>query len=239
MTGRRKWLIGTAGAIGTLFLVASPALSAGADAPAATREIGALIGQFTPAIGNKQLIARYAQVSAEARRSFRFTPVISQPGNGNRAITVVVRSRATSLSRADSVAATILPKREAPISIAPLAYDLGKSVGLTKFALPDAGSGVDIAALPKARKPSDGVTSKPSRFSTELKLDRQGVAQVEAPTLNPDEATSVDLGAGYRVSRDIKVTAGVRYRQQNDRAAPLADDRRDSQAVYVGTQFRF
>ena len=31
----------------------------------------------------------------------------------------------------------------------------------------------------------------------------------------------------------------ARYRIERDRLAPLNDDRRDSQAVYVGTAFRF
>ena len=41
--------------------------------------------------------------------------------------------------------------------------------------------------------------------------------------------------------RNIDVTAGVRYKTPDrDRLAPMPDDRRvDSQAVYVGTTFRF
>jgi hypothetical protein len=35
------------------------------------------------------------------------------------------------------------------------------------------------------------------------------------------------------------VTGGVRYKIQHDRLEPLTDQRRDSQAVYIGTAFRF
>jgi len=35
------------------------------------------------------------------------------------------------------------------------------------------------------------------------------------------------------------VTAGVRYSQERDRLGPLTDGTQDSQAVYLGTQFRF
>jgi hypothetical protein len=35
------------------------------------------------------------------------------------------------------------------------------------------------------------------------------------------------------------VTAGLRYQSDRERLAQLKDDRRDSQAVYVGTAFRF
>jgi hypothetical protein len=35
------------------------------------------------------------------------------------------------------------------------------------------------------------------------------------------------------------VTGGVRYNIERDRLTTLQDDRRDSQAVYVGTAFKF
>ena len=51
--------------------------------------------------------------------------------------------------------------------------------------------------------------------------------------------TSVDLGGSYRLTRNIDVTAGVRYSQDRDRIVPPAEAKADNQAVYVGTQFRF
>ena len=55
-----------------------------------------------------------------------------------------------------------------------------------------------------------------------------------------DQAYSLDVGGAYRISRNIDVTAGARYRIARDRLEPLSrDERRDSQAVYVGTAFRF
>jgi len=41
------------------------------------------------------------------------------------------------------------------------------------------------------------------------------------------------------VTRNVAVTAGVRYSSERDRIAPLTDTTQDSQAVYVGTRFRF
>ena len=56
----------------------------------------------------------------------------------------------------------------------------------------------------------------------------------------PDQTYSLDVGGAYSIARNIDVTAGARYRIQRDRLDPIArDDRRDSQAVYVGTAFRF
>ena len=45
--------------------------------------------------------------------------------------------------------------------------------------------------------------------------------------------------ASYNLSRRIALTGGVRYNIERDRASALQDDRRDSQAVYVGTAFKF
>ena len=58
--------------------------------------------------------------------------------------------------------------------------------------------------------------------------------------LDPVESSySVDVGGSFRLARNLDVTGGVRYKIQNDRLEPLADQRRDSQAVYIGTAFRF
>ena len=48
-----------------------------------------------------------------------------------------------------------------------------------------------------------------------------------------------DLGGSYSVTRNLAVTAGVRYKSEDQRLPRLTDNRRDSQAVYVGTAFRF
>ena len=47
------------------------------------------------------------------------------------------------------------------------------------------------------------------------------------------------VGGSFSISRKIDVTAGVRYASENDRVIPLADNRKDSEAVYVGTKIRF
>lgn len=224
------------GAVATF--VASPALSAATALQDRTLGLADMAGQFTPATGDPRLIARYSKVSDEAKRNFRFTPVVARSADGSRAITVVVRSPARSLAMTTTAAKIIQPVREKPLAIAPVAYNLGKSVGYTKFTIPDAGPGLDLATLPKARAP-EAVSSRKSRFSTELKVDANDAIDSAPRTLNPADSVSVDVGAGYNVSRRLKVTAGVRYKQENDRLTPLADDRRDSQAVYVGTRFKF
>ena len=50
---------------------------------------------------------------------------------------------------------------------------------------------------------------------------------------------SLDVGSSYSLSRHIALTGGVRYNIERQRLPALQDDRRDSQAVYVGTAFKF
>jgi hypothetical protein len=52
--------------------------------------------------------------------------------------------------------------------------------------------------------------------------------------------TTVDVGGSYSLSKNVDVTAGVRYKAQDrDRLAPLPENQRDGQAVYVGTAVKF
>jgi hypothetical protein len=55
----------------------------------------------------------------------------------------------------------------------------------------------------------------------------------------PESSYSIGVGGSYRITRNLDLTGGVRYKVQRDRIQAITDDRRDSQAVYVGTAFRF
>ena len=81
-------------------------------------------------------------------------------------------------------------------------------------------------------------SNDPARFSPRIVLD-QKEATGRAPRTFSSSADQVDLGGAYRLGRNIDVTAGVRYSQERDRLRPLTDGKKDSQAVYLGTQFRF
>jgi opacity protein-like surface antigen len=64
-------------------------------------------------------------------------------------------------------------------------------------------------------------------------------AQAAPPHAGSNGEQTVDVGGSYRVTRNFDVTAGVRYSQDRDRLKPTSDAKSDSQAVFVGTQFRF
>ncbi len=232
----RQFWRGSIVALAAVSLVLPPALAAmtRSDDLRGLSLSETLLGQFTPASGDPRLLARYSAMSEETRRNFSFTPAVNEESRKNRAITVVIRKRDDASSAARTAALT--QGRTAPVAIAPVAYDLGASVGFQKFATPQLPRGTDIRNLPVAKAPE--VDEKPSRFATRM------ISRPSDPTGATDRITapggnqSVDVVSSYRITRNLDVTAGVRYKA-DDRLEPLTDARRDSQAVYVGTQFRF
>lgn len=240
MMSDRAFVAGALAAVTAVGLAATPAFSAiSFDASQRAAALSALVGRFTPATGDPRLLQRYASLSDEARRNFRFTPAMSR--SENRAVTLVVRARPMTLTnRAPSGELSAAP---APIAIAPVTYRLGTAVGYSSFAahVPTSDS-VNIAMLPKADRPADPA-ARPSRFDAAGRLDSHsspGAAPgTAARALDPEHAYSLDVTGSYRLSRNVDLTAGLRYKRENDRLAPITNEQRDSQAVYVGTQFRF
>lgn len=223
--------------LATLSLALPPALAAmtRADRIRDTALSETLLGQFTPASGDPRLIARYAKMSAEARQGFSFTPALPDSARQHRAITVVIRARddASSAARTATLAGG---NAKAPIAITPVAYDLGASVGFEKFVTPSLPRGIDLKNLPVAKAPEQ--PERKSRFATRMINRPSDPAGATDRVTAPGEDQSVDVVSSYRLTKNIDVTAGVRYRS-DDRLQPLTDTRRDSQAVYVGTAFRF
>lgn len=178
------------------------------------------------------LLARSISVRALARSpAFRFTPA----GNStrpDRAITVAVRL-APGLRGGDSALA---------LGIAPTAYSLGVARGYKGFTSSLA-QNAEIRRLempdlstfrPGASRPTDD-----GRFSPHIALDEKEKTGRAPRTFDGESDQLVDVGGSYRLTRNLNVTAGVRYSKERDRLMPLTDGRQDSQAVYVGTQFRF
>lgn len=225
-------------------LVMSPAIAAGlmVDGKAGAISLDTMMGQFTPATGDPKLIERLKQVSQKSRDSFRFTPALANRASENRALTVVVRAPSSETAIRDRLksasSSTVIASGpdSKPIAIAPVAYNLGSKVGFERFAVTDR-TKVDLAALPKA-KPVTKPTAKQSRLGTQMRIDSVEAVGTERP-LDGERQVEVDFGTSYKLTRNLKVTAGVRYKQDDDRLKPMTDERRDNQAVYIGTQVRF
>ena len=126
------------------------------------------------------------------------------------------------------------------MGLAPIAYNLGVGVGWKRFALAGDLAHVELAGQPGSREAAVvGVTYRLDRFTGRVNgsVDRPLAG---APRLVEQPSSyTVDVGGSFALTRNIDLTAGLRYKTERDRVQPLADDRRDSQAVYVGTAFRF
>jgi hypothetical protein len=192
---------------------------------------------FEPARVDPRL-ARSISVRALGKgQTFRFTPAAA-PNRLDRSVTVAVRVDGSMRSGRRALAGS----DGGGFRIAPTAYSLGVSRGYKGFAQNGSANAElrrvempDLASF----KPSSGAKSDPSRFSPRIALDGREPAGRAPRTLQGQAGEIVDLGGSYRLSRNLNVTAGVRSTSDRDRIAPLSDGRKDNQAVYVGTQFKF
>ena len=222
------------------------AVAAGKSPLPAAAEIG--FAPFTPANVDPALARRVA--SLLGTDGLRFTPAARQQ-RAERTVTMAVRvdpttARAISVRNAlDKVAEAEPGTGPAPAIVAPTRYNLGVAKGYQTFAQPapkalELPAGIRSLAMPDlADFRSDERPAKPSRFQARVELDN-GAAAGRAPrTLEGTGDRNVDFAGSYRVLRNLDVTAGVRVSQDRNRIAPLTDGVEDSQAVYVGTQFRF
>ncbi|WP_228726749.1 hypothetical protein [Novosphingobium aureum] len=185
--------------------------------------------------------------SLAGSRAFPFTPA-GTPNRPERSVTVAVRvdGEATQsiIVRGQHVPAKV-DKNADHVRIASTAFNLGVSRGYQNFAQDIAQQTErrrSIAEMPDLQKfslaPATQAREHDSRFSTRLSIDEKR-APGRAPRTFVTDAGEVDLSGAYRLTENLDVTAGLRYSQDRERLRPLTDGRQDSQAVYVGTQFRF
>jgi len=194
------------------------------------------IGFFAPVAANPRQAALFDRVGGSfADSSFRFTPSGS---SSKRAVTVAIRARA---NRPNGDRGPLIAASPSNIyaGLAPSAYSLGASLGWKHFALSGDFARIDGGAVPDSRELADiGVTYSGSKWSTRLLFGAERATG--DTTLNgPDEALSVDLGGSYSLTRNLELSGGLRYKSQRERLDMASDQRRDSQAIYVGTAFRF
>lgn len=239
--------LGASLAVGALVLAGVPtaslAIGALGDAPSlASGSFAAL----TPASVDPEL-AQFVAERGNGARLMRFTPagVAERP---SRSVTVAVRvdeeeARAISV-RSAIEAAQEQVAGESPVRIAPTRYNLGISRGYRSFAksTPTISRSLSDAAIPDLAefRPDGGAREEESRFDARIALGEDTRAGAAPRTIASGGDQTVDVAGSYRLTRNLDVTAGVRYSQERDRLAPISEPaKQDSQAVYVGTQFRF
>lgn len=236
--GRIGWMAAGLAACG---LALSPAVSAVRSAldPASFSKVSlkalGSIGSFTPVMSDERLASAYAQAAASARsHGFKFTPT-SGLTSGERSITILVRAPEGRMR----TPATPLPN----LGVSPVSYNLGVTRGLQRFTTPDAVGSRELdpvvtdLAVPEVR--SFSIERKPKRFSTNMQVAARSLTGAAPQTLAGEKSYAVDLASSYSVTRNLDVRAGVRFNGPNNRLGPITDEAQDSQAVYVGTAFKF
>lgn len=219
----------------TLLLVSGTAHAAQLQkkrAPKSAANIASSIGSFTPAAADPRFGSTFGRGGLPSS-GFRFTPALG-PG-ASRHVTVAVRARTgTPAPGASTVASNYA-------GFTPYAYNLGVAVGWKHFAVTSDYSKVDLGTMPGSHEAADVALSYGGKhWSTRLALaaDRS-FGDTSRLIGSEQQAVAVDFGGSYSINSRFDVTGGVRYRVEKDRLVQLSDDRRDSQAVYIGTAFKF
>lgn len=198
------------------------------------------VGTFTPASGDPRM-ARALRRAGISSRGMRFTPSANR--QNNRPVTVAVRARTSSPARAarNAEVAMASTSTTAVTAITPSAYNLGASVGWRRFAISGDVARVDSGVLPgRSRESADvAVSYRGNRWSTRVQVSAdRPTANAPRTLIDDEERVALDVGGSYSIANNVDITGGVRYQRQYRLERP-EDERRDSQAVYVGTAFRF
>jgi len=191
------------------------------------------VSTFTPAKADPKLAADLSG-KAFALTDFKFTP--AAPKNRPSQVRVAIRARTTAPTQLASAPTSALNQ------LTPTGYNLGVSVGWRRFAVAGDFSQAKSAdsAIGGRQSALVGVSySLNNRLSTRVAVGAERSSGNPLPALRRGDNVSLDAGASYSLSRRIALTGGVRYNIERDNFSALQDQRRDSQAVYVGTAFKF
>jgi hypothetical protein len=216
-------------------LVLSPALAAtNTKRPAAVSLSFDPISSFTPANADPKLAAALS-ARGLSLHDFKFTPA---PAKGRPSqVRVAIRARASTPTQT-RVAEAAAP---ASVALAPVTYNLGVAVGWRQFAVAGDVAKVKDAdsALGGRESAIVGVSYSLKKFTGRVAVGGERGTDHPLPALRKGDNGWVDLGGSYSLSKRIAVTGGVRYSIERDRMSALQDQRRDNQAVYIGTAFKF
>jgi hypothetical protein len=216
-------------------LVLSPAIGAtlAKKRPPAISLSADSIGSFTPANADPKLAAAMAGRGLSLN-DLSFTPA---PAKGRPSqLRIAIRARTTTPAPQAVAAAST-----GATALAPSSYNLGVAVGWRRFAV--AGDLAQVKSEDSAQGGREsalvGVSYSLNRFTGKLAVGADRPTDKPLPAFQRGNNYSLDVGGTYSLSKRIALTGGVRYQVERDRLSALKDDRRDSQAVYVGTAVKF
>jgi hypothetical protein len=232
----KSFVRGSVGALCVALIAVVPAIGASSANYVAKRQFAGLrngVGTFTPAAADPRLAAALARTGLP-NTGFRFTPITTI--GKSKSITVAVRAQSSRRIFTNDRIALVAPTQ----GIAPVAYDLGVGVGWKRFALQGDIGRIDSGSLAGAREKADvGLSYNTKKWSTRVQVAADRPTGTVPRSISGEDSVALDVGGSFRLTRNLDVTAGVRYKSERNRLERPADDRRDSQAVYVGTAFRF
>ena len=230
--------------LSAVFVPAFAAKVSGSVANAPT----AFFDQFTPAGVDSRLAKKFnTRSQAVNAGDFPFTP--SGVGQGGKTLTVAARSQApngkNAISVRNSIAAVEAGRGNAG-RLRKSEFRLTSAKGWQGFNLiPEARTAIQtkapmITGLGKSNFRLDkGPKEKPSRFKPAIAVDKDRSVTPAARGNAAPTDYEVGVGGSFSISRKVDVTAGVRYKSENDRITPTTNDQKDSEAVFVGTKIRF
>jgi hypothetical protein len=232
-------IVAVGGALSALALVLAPAMAASTQEQKAAKAKSVpslLAGNFTPAVADPRLAAELARRGLSGG-TFAFTPATVSTDK-SKSVKVAVRARSITTAAA---AGAVREASASPVTaITPTAYNLGVSVGWKRFALSGEVAKVEGGTLPGTREAAEvGVSYVGKKFTGRVQVGAERSDGIQSRLVPMDDAYSLDVGGSYRLARNLDVTGGVRYKVERDRLEMIEDERRDSQAVYIGTAFRF
>ena len=183
------------------------------------------IGGFTPALADPRLASIVGQAPSGGR-DYDFTPA--------QARRLVASARVVASVRVNPVSVPGTAQIGPSVDVAPIDYNLGVSTGWKKFA--PMGQGTRVESSIGVRTNFDlATTASASRLRP---MVEKSVAAALPPGKEP-ERPLLDSTNAFRLTRHVDLTAGTRVKSESYRLDRLGDDRRDNQAVYVGTALRF
>ena len=229
-----------AAALAAAGLALTPAIATGTGGkkapPAVSLSLNSL-STFTPANADPKLAAALAGKSLSLT-DFKFTPA---PAKGRPSqIRVAIRARVNAPART-AVAQAAAPAAAPMTALAPASYNLGVAVGWKRFAVAGDVAKVKDAdpAIGGRESAVVGVSYALKKFTGRVAVGADKSDGKPLPALRRGDTYSLDVGGSYSLSKRVALTGGVRYNIERDRLSTLQDNRRDSQAVYIGTAFKF
>jgi hypothetical protein len=216
-------------------VIAAPQAKSGKRPPAVALSFE---NGFTPAQADPRLAAALANRPALAS-DFRFTPAASKRRPSQ--IRIAIRARAVSPAQATVRSRELGASPVVASTLTPATYNLGAAVGWQKFAVSAdvARSRSPVPALTDREGASVGVSYSLKRFTGRVAASADRPANERSSAIADPTNYALDVGGAFNITRNVAVTGGVKYKIERDQVATLRDQRRDSQAVYIGTAFKF